>query len=170
METRTYKVYKFKELTKAQQDKVIEKLWDLNVRYDWWEDTYEDALNIGLKITGFDLDRSSYCQGQCKGSALTTASLIVNNHGEHCETYKTAGLFLKQYAEITKNVLADEYGDLSREIQTELGSLTDEFLESILEDYRIILQKEYEYLTSEVAILETIEANDYDFTEDGKID
>ena len=31
------------------------------------------------------------------------------------------------------------------------------------------LQKEYEYLTSEEAIIESIEANDYEFTEEGEI-
>jgi hypothetical protein len=32
------------------------------------------------------------------------------------------------------------------------------------------LEKEYEYLTSDESIIETIHANEYEFTEDGKID
>ena len=44
-----------------------------------------------------------------------------------------------------------------------------EFRRSILEDYRIILQTEFEYLTSEEAIVEIIEANEYEFTADGHI-
>jgi predicted transcriptional regulator len=32
-----------------------------------------------------------------------------------------------------------------------------------------MLQKEYEYLTSEEAIIETIEANEYEFTEKGEM-
>ncbi len=51
----------------------------------------------------------------------------------------------------------------------ELENDEDEFLKELLEDYRIILQKEYEYQTSEEAIIGTIEANEYEFTQDGKM-
>jgi hypothetical protein len=44
-----------------------------------------------------------------------------------------------------------------------------EFLKSLLEDYRIILSKEYDYLTSRESIIETIEANEYEFDENGNI-
>jgi hypothetical protein len=44
-----------------------------------------------------------------------------------------------------------------------------EFLCDLLEDYRIILSKEYNYQTSEETIKETIEANDYEFTAEGKL-
>jgi hypothetical protein len=33
-----------------------------------------------------------------------------------------------------------------------------------------MLSKEYDYQTSEEAIIETIKANDYDFTENGNLD
>ena len=54
-------------------------------------------------------------------------------------------------------------------IEHGLQALEAEFLKSILEDYSIILQKEYEYLTSREAVEETIEANDYHFTENGNL-
>jgi hypothetical protein len=38
-----------------------------------------------------------------------------------------------------------------------------------LEDYSIILQKECDYLSSEESIIETIEANDYEFDIDGNL-
>ena len=57
-----------------------------------------------------------------------------------------------------------EYGD-----PEDLEDLNKEFLRSLCEDYRIILQKEYEYLTSEEAIIETIEVNEYEFTEEGEL-
>lgn len=44
-----------------------------------------------------------------------------------------------------------------------------DFRRALQEDYASILQQEYEYLTSEEAIRETIEANDYEFTDDLKI-
>ena len=47
-------------------------------------------------------------------------------------------------------------------------AITD-WLRGILEDLRIELRKDYEYLTSREAIEETIRANDYEFTEDGQL-
>ena len=61
------------------------------------------------------------------------------------------------------------YGQFDLEIENKLDEMSEEFLKSLLEDYRIILENEYEYLTSKEAILETIEANDYEFTADGTI-
>jgi len=37
------------------------------------------------------------------------------------------------------------------------------------EEYLSLLRQEYEYLTSKDAIVETIQANDYEFTEEGKL-
>ena len=47
--------------------------------------------------------------------------------------------------------------------------LCEEFQRTICEDYLIILQMECEYLTSEEAVIETIEANEYEFTVDGDL-
>ena len=44
------------------------------------------------------------------------------------------------------------------------------FLHDLLEDYADILQRECDYLQSEEAIIETIKANEFWFTEDGKLD
>jgi len=48
-----------------------------------------------------------------------------------------------------------------------LQEMEDDFLNSLIEDYSIILQNESEYLQSDEAIKETILANDYEFTKDG---
>ena len=55
------------------------------------------------------------------------------------------------------------------EIEEEIEDLENEYLYTLSEDYRIILQREYEYLTSEEYIKDTLIANEYDFTEDGEI-
>jgi len=55
------------------------------------------------------------------------------------------------------------------DLDQKLDEVENEFLLAICEDYRIILTKEYEYLTSEESIIETIAANNYDFTADGKL-
>jgi hypothetical protein len=157
IKTTEIKVYKFDELTDEQKQKAIEKLCDINVDFEWWQSVYMDAENIGLKITGFDIDRGSYCTVELFDDLHTVILSIIREHGEDCETYKTA-------KEFEARLIFNEDNEIEN-----LDELEDEFLHSIGEDYRIILQHEYEYQTSEAAIIETIEANEYEFDEDGNI-
>ena len=143
-------VYPFDELLEEAKEKAVQGLWDINLQLEWWESTFEDAANVGIKITEFELDRGSYCHGVID-DVVITAKKILKEHGDTCETYQTAKNYLNE-------IQQDSDGDLD-----------NEFRLSILEDYRIILQKEYEYLGSEDAIIETIKANEYEFTEDGKL-
>jgi len=158
--TKKYNVYSFDELTEEGKERAIEKLFDLNVNYEWWDGTYDDAKNIGLQIEEFDLDRGSYVKGKFMISSLDVADAIMKDHGKQCETYKTAAQFKRDFKKLPK----DEREDFSND-----NDLAEEFLKSLCEDYRIILQGEYEYLTSEEAIIESIHANEYEFTADGKI-
>jgi hypothetical protein len=167
MKTIEIQLFKFNELSEAAKEKALEKLWDLNVDHDWWNDTYEDAKSIGLKITSFDLDRNRHANGEFIFEAKDVIDAILSNHGENCETYKTAENFKSQLFPLLEKELELEERDY--DLEGEIADLEDEFLKSLLEDYSIILQKEQEYLTSEEAIKECIEANDYDFTEDGEI-
>ena len=57
----------------------------------------------------------------------------------------------------------NDYDDCSKEITEQTKILLRDFMNWI---YRS-LEKEYEYLTSEKSIIESIEANDYDFTIEG---
>ena len=53
--------------------------------------------------------------------------------------------------------------------EQQLIEIEEDFLDSLLEDYSMILEREIEYLYSDEAVAETIIANGYTFTEDGKI-
>lgn len=167
MKTKTITLYSFSELSEDSQKKALNSLSDINVDYDWSQGIYEDAKKIGLKITGFDTDR--YCGGEFIEDAIFTAEAIKINHGENCETYKTAISFLAEFMPKGIEWEANNDGDSFLE-SNEGEQLASEFLKSLLEDYRIILRKDYEHLTSEVAILEAIEANEYTFTKDGKLE
>jgi len=168
--TKTVTAYKYDELSDSAKEKALEKMYDINVDHDWWEFIYEDAKTIGLKITGFDVACASYCNGDFLASAEETAHKIEKEHGENCETFKTAKEYLKIRDEIIETAPKDENGDFESEYEIDqaLDSADKEFLRSLLEDYRIILQKDYEYFTSREAIEETIRANEYDFTKEGK--
>lgn len=168
MNTRTIKTYSFSELSPEAQEKVIEKLCDINVNFDWWEYIYEDAERIGLKITSFDDYEAT---GYFLASAEETAHKIEKEHGQTTETYNAAAEYLKNRDETIEQAERDENGDFvaEYELDEELDKLDTEFLHFLLEDYRTILNQEYEYLTSRGGIIESIEAYEYEFTEDGKI-
>jgi hypothetical protein len=172
MKTIEVQIYKFSELSEVAKQKAIEKM--SYVDFDWWDSVYEDAENIGLKISGFDIDRGSYCKGDFMADAEETANKIISEHGEECETFKTAKNYILERDRLVakysdgKNIeIVTEYNE--NDFDNDCDDLDDEFLKSLCEDYRIILSKEYDYLTSDAAIIETIEANDYDFTENGEM-
>jgi hypothetical protein len=174
MKTIEINLYKFSELSEAAKQKALDKLYDINVDHNWWEFTYDDAEDVGLKLTGFDLDRNLHCTGEFYYNAEECAELILKKHGEMCQTFKTAQQYISDKSELVEkysdgvqtNIVTEEN---EYDFDQDCDELENEFLESILEDYAHVLQNEYEYLTSEAAIIETIEANDYDFTENGKL-
>ncbi len=174
MKTIEIQLYSFDELSASAQQKAIEKLSDINVDFNWWESTYEDAENVGLKITGFALDRNKHASGNFLNGAYDTALEIIDQHGENCETYKTAKEFFNFWDEAVKlhsdNVTTDKVKEGNEYYFDEyVEDKEDEFLKDILECYANILQNESEYLQSEEAIKETILSNEYDFTKDGSI-
>ena len=170
MRTIRIKLYKFNELSESAKQKAIESLYDINVDYDWWESIYEDAENIGLKLTSFDLDRNRHAKGEFNLAANEVAANIFRDHGEDCQTYKTAASFMAEWEPVFNNYMDENHEDYeSNESEEKLNDMEDDFLNSLLEDYRIMLNKEIEYQNSDEYIIETIEANDYEFTQDGKL-
>lgn len=171
MRIKETKVYPFDELSENAQEKAIENLYDINISHDWWDSVFDDATSARLVLTEFDIGRENYCRGVFIESAEDTAVAIIENHGETCETCKTAIEYhaeseqlLKLFPEKPDEDDYDENEGYRAEKQEELDN---EFLHDILEDYRIILQKEYGYLAGSNAIVETIKANKYEFTENG---
>ncbi len=164
MKTISINLYKFDELSETAKQKALSDLSNINVDYEWWESTYDDAERIGLKITSFELDGSKNATGEFINSGLDVAESIIKEHGHDCETRKTALNYIDKYNSLMFNVKSED-----DEMENEFEEIEKEFLNSLLEDYANILQRESEYLQSEEAIIETIKANDYDFTEDGKL-
>lgn len=170
MRTVTKTVYSFNELSQEAQQKAILNLSNINLYYGWWEYVYYEANEIGLKITSFDLDRNKHANGEFLLSASEVAANIIKLRQETEETYQTAKSFLEDFNPVFASYMDENSEDYeSREIEEKLQELENDFLSSLLEDYANILQNEYEYLYSDEAIKETIEANKYEFNEDGTI-
>lgn len=171
MKTATVTLFAINELTDEVKSKVLDKFRDINVNDHWWDSIYDDAKEIGLKITSFNLDRNRHAKGKFLLAANEVAQNILNYHGENCETYKTASSFMEDWQPVFNDYIhMDESSKKheSKEVEEELQEMEDSFLDSLLEDYSIILQKEYEYLMEDKAVEETIIANEYQFLENGK--
>lgn len=169
MRTIRIKLYKFAELSEEAKKKALQNLSDINVDHNWWEYIYDDAAEAGLKMTGFD--EAYYCTGFFIESAEASAHKIIDNHGEDCETYKTAQSYLKKRDETIDTAPKDANGDFEDEGQLDdiLDLFDRRFLRALFECYRILLRNAYDYLTSCESIIETIESNEYEFTADGKL-
>ena len=170
MRTIEIQIYKFDELNEDAKQNALNKYCDINVCHDWWQFTFDDAKEIGLKIDSFDLDRNRHAKGIFLFAANEVAQNIFNSHGENTETYKTAASFIEDWQPIFNDYMNEDSENYeSYELENEMEDLEDNFLKSLLEDYSIMLQNECKYLQSEEAIKETILCNDYDFTANGKI-
>ena len=170
MKTIEIKLYEFDELPEEVKQKVLTDLYDINVFHEWWENVYEDAKNIGLEIRGFDIGRGNCCNGIFELSASEVAANIFRDHGEKCETYKTAEGFIEDWQPLF-DAYMDERSDNYESDYLEDRMIEEEqrFLNSLLHDYLQMLKQEHEYRTEEENIIDTIRANEYFFTEKGKI-
>ena len=192
-------VFKFNELSEEAQQTAIEKLYDLNVDYDWWD--YEDATQaaacMGIEIddiwfSGF----SSQGDGACfeghyeyqEGGVKAIKDYAPQDEKLHQIAQDLQDIQRKCFYGLYANV--KQFGHYSHEYCTDINvyerrilrdgcesdesaSIADhENIEEALRDFmRWIykqLENQYDYLTSAEAIKESIEANDYEFTAEGK--
>lgn len=169
MKTVKLNVYQFDELSKAAKQVAIDNYRDINTDHDWWEWTYEDAANVGIEITGFDLGRGQDIDGKLTENLRDVCESIIAEHGDTCSTHKTAQKYYKQYKvlAVTLKLLGDENDDAYMETADKMEDLEEEFKEAILKDYFKMLEDEYEYLQSDEAIIDTINANEYEYYKDG---
>jgi hypothetical protein len=172
-----YKLYTFKELSDAAKDKARDWYREGALDYDWWEFIYQDAESVGLKITGFDLDRRRSATGHLTLSVSESIKAILANHGKDCETYKIA---LEYQASLNEarvrarlEAATSEDGDDCEEciddtVEAVEEDLKDDYEKELLEEYSLMLQRECDYLLSDEAVDESITCNDYTFTKNGE--
>jgi hypothetical protein len=170
MRTIQTNVHTYSELDEKAKERVLEQFYGINVDYGWWDFIFDDAEEIGLKITEFDTYRHTI-KGHLTECSVDVAKSILKQHGKNTDTYNLAESFLAEL----KNYIKTEF-DKRDDIDLERQELVEEYEEqeepeftrALLEEYLSILQKEYDYLTSEEAIIETINANEYEFTKSGE--
>jgi hypothetical protein len=163
-------LYEYHELSESAKRSALQNVGNINVDDEWWEFVYMDAEDVGVKIKSFDTYRME-CNIDFILNPIEVSQNIINKHGETCDTYKVAACFMAEYMPLLKG-FEDEnhvyYED--SEIECLLNTLEEDFLKDLSNEYLSILTKEYDYLMSEEAIVETIELNEHTFTELGELE
>ena len=163
MKTIEIKVYKFEELDKQTREKVIDNYRFINVEDRFWYDFIKDDFNrLGLEIQEFDIGRRNYAKIYIDNFEDTSKN-IIEEFGDSVLIKQTAKNYINEYEKIQANFKEDE--DIEREVEL----LDEQYEKEYSEDILSYLRSNYDWETSDEAIYQTIEANDYDFTTEGKI-
>lgn len=171
MKTKTVNLYEFHELDDTAKEKARERYRECALDYEWWDCIYEDAERIGLKITEFDLGGRKHIKGNLTTSVQKCCENITKEHGKDCATYKLAQQWFATSETLSQAIeaLDDDTAEDERErLEAEQDEKHDEFEQALLEEYFVMLDHEYEWLLADEQVDESITANGYTFTEDGK--
>jgi len=190
--TTTVKVYKFEELEDSVKKKVLNNMRDFNVDHgsDWhWcekELIGEDLKAIGLKMNNLYFSGfSSQGDGACLEVTLEDLDLFLKHmlaNGFTLKQVATAkrgemGFNTKQRGHYQHSgcmvINFDRPSNLSQDshykIFEELESQVKELIQNLSDDAYRKLEKCHDWLTSDEQIIESIEANEYEFTSEGKL-
>lgn len=173
---KTINAYSFGELNQEAKDKALKDLCDINTDYEWhadliaeWKEKLANVgfLNADISFSGFgsqgdgasfsaDLDLNKVLEG--KFSALREED--TDFRCLKLEGYSS----YERYVFDQNNVLSSpESEELSERFIVTINKLHESLSFDIYKD----LEAEYENRISDMAIIETIESNDFYFLEDG---
>lgn len=173
MKIKTIKCLTFNELNEEQRAQVIENYQDINTDHDWsqwtindWKEKLERQGFSSPKIyfSGFwsqgdgasfkceAIDLEKFLKGR-RAASKYKKDVKAYQDGEVSASISTSGHYSHEYS-----MSLDSY-DLSEELEAFILEEAREQARKIYSD----LKKEYEYLTSDESIAETLEANEYYF-------
>jgi len=196
MQLQTIKTFSFSELSESAKDSVLSNSRNINTDYDWHNDDDDDFKSI-CSLLGIDVDNiyysgfSSQGDGACFEGAYTYKSGLLKAIKEYAPidkelhriakqlqlvkyrgvsaTIKHSGHYYHEYCTDIAVYQEDKDGYSDDDAPIELSDEITELMRDLMRWLYKSLESQYEYLTSDEAIIETIEANDYQFTEDGEL-
>lgn len=168
MKTQTINTYSFNELSEDAKNIVLRKYAELGTSDNWYEDSYYMAEQLGVRITGFDLDRGQKINGEFIWSEIEVAEKIESEYPSDSRINILASNFLKERLNICDSHKFIDGAPINEdELESELNELEFQFQKDILHQFWIFLRDEYEYLFSDEYLAEYFENNEYQFTENG---
>ncbi len=168
IETITRTLYSYDELSQASKEKAVRQIDGVYVVDQWWDNVYYSAEQVGVNITSFD-DRMAIT-GELTMDVMSCIKAVMDNHGEDSRTYKISKRYLDQimaWEEAWTSLRHDDESAYYEKFSDFMDEIHDQYREDILRAYRILLNEEYEYLSSDEAIIEFIRGNNVEFLEDG---
>lgn len=196
MRTESINIYTFDELSDKAKEKAIQWYRGSGLDYEWWCYVYEDAKTIA-SLMGIKIDQI-YFSGfwsQGDGACFTGKFGPMPGTGKDVKDYAPKDETLHNIADkiyqlqkqydfgIMGEVCRNDYYSHSGTMYLEDVNISGEYLveyDVIERKYVEILrtfadwiykqlENEYNYLTSDEHIVESIQINEYEFLEDGSI-
>ena len=174
-------VYSFDELSEEAQERALNELRPVDIEPYWYEDTFDTIRTagklLGLEIDGIYFDTDSYCifdayYRYARGAVKAVRNEFPRMTDLHEVARDLQALQRRYFYSLRCNVASQRDTNsyqcfrFGEDYECEdLGDIIDDFAHWA----RVLLRDEYEYLTSDEAVKETIEANEYEFTEAGKL-
>ena len=149
MRKQTINIYGIEELAESPKELALDNLREFFLCAEWYSYVYDDAKEIDLNITSFDIDHK-LISAEFIYSPQDTAEAIIRNHGESCKTYTHA-----------KAYMSGEY--------KKSGQSDNDFLFDLRECYLEMLVNEWECLNTEESLIENAQANGYEFLSSGEL-
>jgi hypothetical protein len=174
-------VYKYDELSDSAKESARNLYLRDGLQYDWWNSVYDDFNSI-CKIIGIVDVKPQFSGFSSQGDGASFAGYYSYGKGSLAKLreYAPQDTELHEVAESIAAIQRKAFYGLSERIETR-GRYCHEYSMAcdnaeLLEQFRRLarwlyksLESEYDYLTSAECVAETIRANDYEFTESGKI-
>jgi hypothetical protein len=168
MKTIEVTLYTFDELSDKAKEFAINEHRDINVDYDWYQCTKDEFDGLGVVIKSFDLYRRQIELDFKYNLEDVCQSFVYEFNNNSIAEYAKRYLEAKKKLDKTYENEFDEWGECE-EYDEERELLNSVFIEDLEEELLSWLDSEYEYLQSDEAIAETLEANEYDFDINGKV-
>ena len=183
-EVREYTVQTIDEFTADEQSKILDKYRDINTDYKWWDDyEYTEKLGfMGFADAAIDFDLFGQGCGASFTSGLDFNVLLADLDIKHKDFWiaylDDQGMKVKtrdhgyshaytKYVDTGDSVLdyrgaEHDWPHLSKEFDRIMEHIENKRLEACGWLYKA-LEEEFEYLESDEAVRDTIEANEYMF-------
>lgn len=185
MQTKEYTVFSFDELNEEAKQKAIDSLRDINIDYYWAEVTIWNAKDkleaLGYKdievfYSGFysqgdgacfeaKVDISTWLKAHKMGNKFR---VLYNNAQDLCSIeIKHSGHYYHENSMVVDGTLYDHSNEqLGRQFDSVVEMIEKEIVELAKEIYKE-LENEYECRMTDEAVIDTINANEYEFLENG---
>ena len=167
-------VYKFNELNKEVQQKVLDKHRYINTEFDWWDGDYEyfkeQLVKIGIEAETFYFNlEPRYRDFHLEKPMVVDERKFLKFCGVDLRTKEARNIIEEEGIAInwTHTGGGDGYHWIDPEIVNEVCLM--DCLKKVLDKFWKELDSEFDGLITDEAIIDTLEANNYEFTKDGEL-